>query len=151
MMQMKIEEALKEQGLFVSTISGNSMYPMLRDRKDIVMICPCEGRLSKYDVALYRAGGRYILHRVIKVLPDSYVICGDNCINREYGITDKQILGVLTGFCRNGKEIKLHSAGYQIYIRMWYVSDPVRYLYRKFRKAASKMKHAVRDDKGEGK
>lgn len=151
MMQMKIEEALKEQGLFVSTISGNSMYPMLRDRKDIVVICPCEGRLSKYDVALYRVGDRYILHRIIRALPDSYVICGDNCINREYGITDKQILGVLTGFYRDGKEIKLNSVGYQLYIRVWHVLYPVRAISRRFRKMASKVKHAVRDDKGEEK
>ena len=32
-------------------------------------------RLKKYDVPLYRRGADYVLHRVVKVLPESYVIC----------------------------------------------------------------------------
>ena len=75
------------------------MYPMLRDRRDTIMIRPVEGRLKKYDVPLYRRGYRrgeaYVLHRIVKVLPDSYVICGDNCFKKEYGIREEQILGVL--------------------------------------------------------
>ena len=44
---------------------------------------------------------------------DSYVILGDNCVNREYGVTDSDILGVMTGYIRDGKE---HSVTEQAYL-----------------------------------
>ena len=97
---LHIEDVLREKGLYVSTTAGVSMNPMLRNRRDTIMVRPPEGRLKKYDVPLYRRGSAYVLHRIVKVLPDSYVICGDNCLEKEYGIREEQIIGVLVGFCR---------------------------------------------------
>lgn len=119
MKRLKIEDVLKEEGVYVATISGISMYPMLRNRRDTVVIKPYTGRLKKYDVPLYKVGERYILHRIIKVLPDSYVIRGDNLWEKEYGITDEKILGVLTSFYRDEKEIKLDNWAYKTYVIVW--------------------------------
>ena len=120
-----IESILKTDGVFVSTTSGVSMYPMLRDRRDTVIITRPEGRLKKYDVALYKRGESYVLHRVIKVLPDSYVIRGDNCIAKEYGITDADILGVLSGFYRGEKEKNIKGAPFKIYSRFICAVHPI--------------------------
>lgn len=128
-----IEDVLKEQGLFVRSTSGYSMYPMLRDRKDTVVIVPCEGRLKKYDVPLYKSEGRYILHRIIEVRPDSYVIRGDNCMRTEYGITDADILGVLKTFYRDDKEVNMNGIGYKLYVRIWHHSFVLRKIIRKMR------------------
>ena len=62
-----IESILDADGVFVSTTSGVSMYPMLRDRRDTIIVTRPKERLKKYDVALYRRGESYVLHRVIKV------------------------------------------------------------------------------------
>ena len=69
-MKHKIEEILQKEGCLVTTTAGVSMYPMLRNRRDTVVIRPAAGRLKKYDVALYKRGESYVLHRVVKVLPD---------------------------------------------------------------------------------
>ena len=90
------------------------MYPLLRDRRDNIVVRPCSGRLKKYDVPLYKRGNEYVLHRIIKVLPDGYVICGDNCINKEYNIKDENILGVLTEVYRNDKKINMDGLPYKI-------------------------------------
>lgn len=132
-----IEEVLKEDGLFVSTTVGMSMYPMLRNRKDTIVIRPYEGRLRKYDVPLYKRKDAYILHRIVKVLPDSYVICGDNCEQKEYDITDAHILGVLTEFYRGEKSIDMQGLGYKLYARIWCTSFPIRMFSRKTRRLAS--------------
>lgn len=116
----KIEDVLEKEGIYIATISGISMYPMLRNRRDTVVIKPYEGRLKKFDVPLYRVGDRYVLHRIIKVLPDSYVIRGDNLAEKEYGITDENILGVMTSFYRDEKEIKLNSLAYKTYVFVWH-------------------------------
>lgn len=133
-----IEEVLKEDGLFVSTTAGMSMYPMLRNRRDTIVIRPYEGRLRKYDVPLYKRNDTYILHRILKVLPDSYVICGDNCERKEYDITDANILGVLTEFYRGGKHVDMQGLGYKLYARIWCTSFPIRMCYRKARRLASR-------------
>lgn len=116
-MNKRIEELLAEEGVFVSTTSGVSMMPMLRDRRDTIVITPACGRLKKYDVALYRRGDDYVLHRVVKVLPDSYIICGDNCVTLEKGITDAQVIGKLTEVRRGEKKLRLDGLGYGLYCR----------------------------------
>ena len=129
----KIEDVLSEEGVFVSTTVGCSMYPMLRNRKDTIIIRPYEGRLKKYDVPLYKRGSDYILHRILEVRPEDYVICGDNCIQKEYGITDEQILGVLTGFYRGKKLVNMDGWLYKSYVRCWCVLYPIRNLYKRGR------------------
>ena len=53
---MSIEEGLKKNGYHASTTVGYSMYPLLRDRRDNIVVRPCNGRLKKYDVPLYKRG-----------------------------------------------------------------------------------------------
>ena len=109
------------------------MLPLLRHRRDIVEIHPLTERAKKYDVVLYKQGERYILHRIIKVRPNDYVICGDNNIRREYGITDAQIIGVMTRVIRDGKSITTDNLWYRFYVHLWCDFYHVRaaYLYCK--------------------
>ena len=71
---MRIEDVLKSEGLFVSTTVGISMWPMLRNRHDTIIVRPYapasvaqsgEERLAVGEVPLYRSNGRYVLHRII--------------------------------------------------------------------------------------
>ena len=119
-----IEQELARTGSLSYVTTGRSMQPFIRSGKDIVHLRakqPGE-RFSKYDVILYwrRNAQKYVLHRIVKVLPDSYLLCGDNCLEKEPGITDEQVYGVLTGITRNGKAIRIHSKGYLLIIRFWY-------------------------------
>lgn len=143
----QIEDVLIEEGVFVSTTVGVSMFPMLRNRKDTIIVSPYEGRLKKYDVPLYKRGSSYILHRIIEVRPDSYVIRGDNCIEKEYGITDEQILGVLTGFYRGDKKVNMDGFGYKCYSRIWPFLYPVRKLYAKMKAMLRRVWHKIRRGK----
>ena len=140
---LHIEDVLREKGLYVSTTAGVSMYPMLRNRRDTIMIRPPEGRLKKYDVPLYRRGKAYVLHRIVKVLPDSYVICGDNCLEKEYGIREEQIIGVLVGFCRDGKQVNMEGIPYRLYVRIWVFLYPVRACWKRLRSAAGRVKRRL--------
>lgn len=135
----QIEEILATEGVFISTTAGVSMYPMLRNRKDTIIVKPVEGRLKKYDVALYKRGSAYILHRVLEVLPDSYVIRGDNCDQKEYDITDEQVLGVLTGFYRGNKQIDMNGWGYKTYSRVYCMLFPIWWLGRRIKRAMAKV------------
>ena len=138
-----IEETLREHGVFVTTTSGVSMEPLFKNRRDTVEIVPVTGRLSKYDVPLYRRQNDYVLHRIIKVLPDSYVICGDNCIGIERGITDENIVGVMVAFDRKGKHYTVDHPGYRLYARLRVAQYPLRLLWFNARRCAAKIWHKV--------
>jgi len=113
----KIEDILAEEGFYVCKITGHSMEPMLNCESDSVVIAPVSERLKKYDIALYRSGEKYILHRVVKVLPDSYVLCGDNCDFLEGEITDANVIGVLREVYRGEDKLDIDSRRYKAYCR----------------------------------
>ena len=122
-----IEDILSESGVYVSPTVGVSMRPMLRQGKDRVILVPPQGRLKKYDVPLYRRGQDYVLHRIVAVRPDDYVVLGDNCSALEY-VRDEQIVGVLTGFYRAGRYVKLTDPFYRAYCVLWPCTRPIRRL-----------------------
>lgn len=72
-------EILARDGRLIYTNVGDSMLPLIREGRDLLVIEPPEGRLKKYDIAFYRRdSGQYVLHRVLEVREHDYVICGDN-------------------------------------------------------------------------
>ena len=63
------------------------------------------------DVPLYkRDSGQYVLHRIVKIKRGEYTMKGDNRTALEKGITDRHIIGVLTGIVRNGKTYPVETA-----------------------------------------
>jgi len=139
-----IEEALAVEGKFISTTVGVSMYPLFADRRDTIIILPKKDeRLKKYDVPLYRRGEAYVLHRIVKVLPDSYVICGDNCECYEYGICDEDIIGYLAAFYRKDKYYTVDNIGYRIYSFLIVYSHHVRVFLKKARRALGRIYRKV--------
>ena len=96
--------------------NGIRKEPLIHQGRDAVFIKKPEGRLKKYDIAFFkRKNGEYVLHRVIKVLPDSYHFCGDNQWQVEKGIEDSQIIGIVTKLEINGKTITTDDKEYLDY------------------------------------
>lgn len=132
MSKFSFEEIIERDGKLIYTNKGDSMMPLIKENRDILVIEKTNGRLKKFDIPLYkRDSGRYVLHRVIRVRQYDYVICGDNRVNLEYGITDRHIIGVLTAVIRNGKEIPVRSRRYKLYAGLWYLIFPLRYVSKK--------------------
>lgn len=129
--QKTIEDVLATHGFFMTTTAGVSMEPLFRHRRDEVIIRPVHGRLKRLDVPLYRRGDRIILHRIVKVTPDGYIICGDNCETLEKDITDSEIIGVLSAFYRKGKYHTVDELGYRIYAQVHVALFPVRRMIKK--------------------
>jgi hypothetical protein len=119
--KMTFEDELERYGNLVYTGTGCSMMPLIRQGQDLVEIVRKDDgvRCSKYDVVLYKRGDRYILHRILKVTREGYVIAGDHNYTREYDITDRQILGVLTAVVRDGRRINVNDKPYRVYVHMW--------------------------------
>ena len=100
----KIEDVLKEKGVYIGPTVGVSMLPMLKNRRDTIVVELKKERLKRLDVALYKRGETYILHRVLKAVDGGYIIRGDNCYADE-NVPEDAVIGVLREFFRKDKHI----------------------------------------------
>ena len=120
MSKSTFEEEIKRTGKLIYTNIGDSMMPLIREKRELLIIEKVNGRLKKYDIPLYkRDTGQYVLHRILKVRKNDYVICGDNRWHKEYGITDQHIIGILTGIVRDGRRISTKDKKYLLYVHIW--------------------------------
>lgn len=97
-----IEEVLLSHGKYIGPTVGVSMLPMLKNRRDTIVVLAKTERLKRLDVALYRRGDAYILHRVLRPIEGGYIIRGDNCYSDE-NVPENAVIGVLSEFFRKGK------------------------------------------------
>lgn len=138
-----IERELTENGIYASNTLGTSMQPLFKTHRDMVIIKRPEGDLKKYDVALYKDGrGRYVLHRVIKVSEDSYIIRGDNTFVDEY-VKKSAVIGVLTAYRNKNKRHSVNDISFKIYSRFWHFIYPLRRLKRSIRALLGKIRRKL--------
>lgn len=121
---LSFEEILSKHGQIVKTPTGCSMRPMLKNKEDHVVIESICAPLRVNDVVLFkRDNGQYVLHRIIKIRQNDFVIRGDNCIENEYGITENQIIGKLKGFFKGNHYIDCDkSIIYKLYVLIWRIT-----------------------------
>lgn len=108
-------------------VTGNSMYPTLRHRKDVVYLEPLTRQLKKGDLILYkRTNGQYVLHRIVsKPKNDGFICSGDNQWEKEPVAAD-QVIAVTNGFLRNGKKYANTALSYRMWVSLWLFLFPVR-------------------------
>ena len=140
---MTYEDFLESNGELTYTNVGTSMMPLLKQHRDLFTVRrKGSARCRAGDVVLYRRPpNKYVLHRVVEVRKNDYVILGDNCINKEYGITDGDIIGVMTGYVRKGRTHTVKDRSYRIYKAYIMHTIPLRVL---FKKVKFKTKRAVK-------
>lgn len=138
-----IEKVLEEKGVYVCVVSGNSMLPLLRDRQDTVVLRPKKQRLNVLDVVLYKAQDNYVLHRVIKVLEDGYVMRGDNTYLNEI-VKEEAVFGVLEGFYRDGEYFSVIDKKCVKYAKKWIKSYSLRHFKFRLKKSVYKIFHSGR-------
>lgn len=130
MNKQSFENYLEKNERLIYRNTGTSMLPLLKQGRDFFIVEKVHNRqLKKYDVVLYkRQPDSYVLHRIIKIENGKYVIMGDNCINKEYGITDNDIIAVMTGYIRKGRQHRTSEFFYKLYSVCHCAFSPLRIL-----------------------
>lgn len=139
-------EVLQVQSEASSLTSGYSMYPMLRPHKDIVTVKRVDKPLKKGDVVLYPDNrGKFILHRIMRIKDDVFIIRGDNNYFTEIINKDK-IIGILKEFYRGGKYINCsENLKYKLYTFYICHSYWLRFLWRcVIRRTLGKIKRFIK-------
>ena len=139
-MKSTFEKIIAEQGRLIYPHVGDSMYPMIL-QNDMLIIEAVARPLKKYDIPLYkRDSGQYVLHRIISDRGGKWTMCGDNRRYKEYGISERNVIGVLTTIVREGREISVDVPRYRIYARLL----PFRRLMLRLRDGFRKIKRLKR-------
>ena len=108
-----MEEKILSGGKVKFHPKGTSMLPLLRQGIDSVELTKAPETLKKYDIPLYkRENGQFVLHRVVKVTKNGYVMCGDNQYVREKYIQNDQILAITSGIYKGNKYIPCNDKDY---------------------------------------
>lgn len=135
------ETEIRKTGYIVYTNVGNSMMPLLRQRRDLMVIRAVTAPLKKNDVVLFkRPSGAYVLHRIIRVCRgDRYRIAGDNRHFSEI-VPRAWIIGILTEIRRDGETVSVDSPEYRAYVRR----VPWHRLRLKWRRGVSIVRHKLK-------
>ena len=133
--RMTIEQVLEQTGVYVGPTVGVSMLPMLKNRRDSIIVAKKTERLKPLDVALYKRGDDYVLHRVLKPVEGAYIIRGDNCYSDEY-ILEEQVIGVLTEFYRKDVHYTCTDEKYLRYAMRRVKNYPIRRVFFKIKAKA---------------
>ena len=109
-------------------VAGNSMVPFLHDGDTVYLDVP-DSPIKRGDIVLYtRCNGRYILHRVQKVLPDDgFLIVGDAQQELEYLPSRDMIHARVSSALVRGKVNHPGMFRWWIYQHLWRWLLPVRH------------------------
>lgn len=131
----------------VLTITGNSMSPYVRHRRDqVVLVAANPTALQPGDVPLIRRdNGQFVLHRIVerddgttrrcwgraKAYPSAteelrYTLLGDAQWELEPDVRADQILAVATAFIRKGRRWECDSPAYRRNRLLWHRLLPLR-------------------------
>lgn len=121
-----IKEKIDNGGIVRLPITGISMRPLLVWGRDTVDLIKCENP-KKGDIIFYlRDNGQFVLHRIVGVDENGYILCGDNQWHLEYRISDRHIIAVVTSITRKGKTFDMTNVTYRIYSNLWMALLPLR-------------------------
>lgn len=105
---IKFEEVLEKEGELFFTNVGYSMYPLIRQREDILHIVKTTD-YKRGDIVLYKSNvDHYVLHRILRIKKDKIILAGDYNYFKDKPITRDQVLGkLITIKKKDGKVIDL--------------------------------------------
>jgi len=117
---------LNKSGVIGFVPGGNSMWPILKNRKQSVVVQKKTEKLKRFDVALYtRPDGGYVLHRVMEQTETGYIMCGDSQYSLE-PVLEEKVIGYMSGFYRGKKYIECTNPKYKKQVENWYGKKTIR-------------------------
>ena len=130
---MPLVKELLAQGKSVSlTVTGESMSPFLRHGRDQIRLEAVTAPPKRGDMVFFRrCNGQYIMHRILRHLPDgNYALIGDGQQQVEKPIAPQQIFAVVTQVCRKGTWIGPEAFWWRFFTGPWLTLLPLRPILR---------------------
>lgn len=140
-----IEELLKQGKRAVFYVSGTSMTPWIINNRDSVELISANGlKLKKGDIIFFQPfAGKYVLHRITKVVTGGYITTGDGNLYRDAFIVGEKVIGKVVLINRKNKEIDCDSMFWKCIFHIWMLLFPIRKWLLKMLHIMSKFKSII--------
>ena len=116
----EVERLLSQSDEVTITIRGNSMRPMLRDGRDVVVLRRYDGgSVSVGDVMLFRYRAGCVLHRVVKVEGEWITFSGDGNYKLYEKAQRSDIVARMVAYVRGGCRRECNSRQWQRFSYLW--------------------------------
>lgn len=139
------KDELEKNGAIAFVPKGISMWPILKNKRQSVIVVKKKEKLKKYDVALYTRGDKFVLHRVIEPTDFGYVMCGDSQFTLER-VEENNVFGVMEGFYHKKEYVECKDEKYIKRVQDWYTHKTKRkiklklfYCFIRFRSLGGKI------------
>ena len=117
----QVESEIAEGRSVRFKVKGSSMFPFLRNEMDEVCLSPLTETPKKMDIVLFRFNGKHILHRIIDVKDDTYIIQGDGIYMSSEYCKKQDIVGIVTSLHKAGwKPVSTSSGWYKFFSALWF-------------------------------
>lgn len=107
---------------------GSSMFPFIRDRKDLLILGQADS-LGVGDIVLVQlSNGMFVLHRIIQISSLQITLMGDGNIHAKEYCQRSQIIGKVYFILRKGEKIDCNSTTEKRKAFFWLKLLPLRRL-----------------------
>lgn len=132
----EVTSLLREGRTVTIPVKGSSMAPFIIEGRDSVVLegiedCTPEGQERKEakigDIVLFKAEGKYYLHRILRIENNVAEIQGDGILRSKERCATERIFGRVVAVLKNGKkQVNVNSLPYRLKIRIWLSLHPCR-------------------------
>lgn len=126
-------------------VTGTSMVPFLRHKKDWVFLAPVTETPKKGQILLFRTGDRLLLHRLRKKKDGYYIMNGDGQQKLEIIQPEHVVAVVTTVVRRSGRTLSCKGRLFRLLSCLWWPTRPLR---PGILSLAERLKRLYRGEKG---
>jgi len=116
-----VEQEIAEGRSVRFRLKGQSMFPLLRNERDEVVLYPCrEEELQPMDVVLFRYQGKHVLHRILRREGSCLYLRGDGSYVAKEMCATADVVGKVQEVIRpSGKMIPVDAWQWRMPSRLW--------------------------------
>ncbi len=107
-------------------VQGNSMRPFLRNGDKVLLSSASSRRIKKGAIVLARSSMGIVLHRIVRVDANNCLLAGDAHSKQIEKASIADVIGIVVGAHRYGKEIRLNSLHKRFLSFLWRILRPLR-------------------------
>ena len=116
-----VEQEIAEGRSVRFRLVGHSMFPLIRNGKDEVLLTPCtEAELRPMDVVLFRYQGKHVLHRILCREGSLLIMQGDGSLVAKESCSTADVVGKVSQIiCPSGKSVSVDDWCWRLPSFLW--------------------------------
>ena len=133
-----VEQEIAEGRSVRFRLVGHSMFPLIRNGKDEVLLTPCtDEELRPMDVVLFRYQGKHVLHRILRREGSRLILQGDGSLVAKELCNTADVVGKVSQIVHpSGMTVSVHHWSWRLssflWVKLGVLRRPIIRIYHRF-------------------